>query len=123
MCSAPNRRPSATCWAGAIAFCSRKKMTECRRKASWIARHSSSTMAARGTNADVLSDLLADLPIRAQKERIDPQWHRDTQLLMARPDLIVIHYSGFCEEQCTDRSQLRRLVDVFAESRTRFLIY
>ena len=85
--------------------------------------YDSTTRLANGTNADVLSDLLADLPIRIQKETIGPSWHREEEVRLFDPDWIVIHYSGFCQETCTDRTRLRQLVESFAESKTRFLIY
>ncbi len=55
------------------------------------------TLAANGTNADVISDILLDLPIRRQRESIGPDWHRDEEILQFDPDLIVIHYSGFLQ--------------------------
>ncbi|MEO7647862.1 MAG: serine/threonine-protein kinase [Gemmatimonadaceae bacterium] len=85
--------------------------------------YDSSTMASNGTNADVLSDVLADLPITTQKEAIGPAWHREDEIRRFDPDLIAIHYSGFCQEECVDRTRLRQLVEVFAKSDTRFIIY
>jgi hypothetical protein len=85
--------------------------------------YDSSTVAVNGTNADVVSEILAGLPIRTQKEVIDPSWRREEELRRLAPDLIVIHYSGFCEARCTDRSRLRDLVAAFSTSNTRFLVY
>ena len=48
-----------------------------------------------GTNADVLSDILRDLPIETHKEAIGSTWDREQQILMQNPDLILIHRSGF----------------------------
>lgn len=48
-----------------------------------------------GTNADVLNDVLRDLPIVLQKEAIGSTWDRENQILMQVPDLILIHRSGF----------------------------
>jgi hypothetical protein len=48
-----------------------------------------------GTNADVLNDILRDLPIILQKEAIGPVWDREDQILKQEPDLILIHRSGF----------------------------
>src|SRR5207253_7605755 len=50
---------------------------------------------ASGTNADVISDILADLPIVRQKESGGPGWHRYDELVSFNPDLIVMHYSTF----------------------------
>lgn len=76
------------------------------------------------TNADILSDILADLPIRTQKELISPTWHRFEAVKKFEPDLIVIHYSGFKQEDARgDRPQLRLLVDYFENTDTKFLIY
>lgn len=76
------------------------------------------------TNADILSDILADLPIRTQKELISPSWHRYEAITQFDPDLIVIHYSGFKQEDASgDRPQLRLLVEYFQKTDTEFLIY
>ena len=48
-----------------------------------------------GTNADVLNDVLRDLPIVLHKEAIGSTWDREDQILKQGPDLIVIHRSGF----------------------------
>jgi serine/threonine protein kinase len=80
--------------------------------------------AANGTNADVISDILSDLPIRRQKELIGPQWHRDEDIRRFGPDLIIIHFSGFNEAgDSGPRERLKLLLAFFAETNTRFLIY
>ena len=82
------------------------------------------TRAVNGTNADVLSDILFDLPIRHQRESIGPDWHRDEEILQFDPDLIVIHYSGFRQEDGSGvRERLKLLISYFVESDTRFLVY
>ena len=76
------------------------------------------------TNADILSDILADLPIRTQKELISPNWHRYEAITQFDPDLIVIHYSGFKQEDSSgDRPQLRLLIEYFLKTDTEFLVY
>jgi len=85
--------------------------------------YDSSTIAANGTNADVVSEIIADLPVRTRKETIAPAWNNGPDIHRAAPQLIVIHYSGFCNESCADRTLLRALVDTMATSPTRFLIY
>ena len=82
------------------------------------------TRASGATNADILSDILADLPIRTQKELISPSWHRYEAIKQFDPDLIVIHYSGFKQEDARgDRPQLRLLLEYFENSDTEFLVY
>jgi hypothetical protein len=82
------------------------------------------TLAAGGTNADVVSDILLDLPIRRQKEAVGPEWHRDEDILGFRPDLVIVHYSAFRQEDSTGpRTRLRLFVEFFTETDTRFLIY
>ena len=77
-----------------------------------------------GTNADVVSDILLDLPIKRQKEAVGPDWHRDEEILGFSPDLIIIHWSAFREEGVWGpRRRLLLLIEFFAESDTRFLIY
>ena len=48
-----------------------------------------------GTNADVLNDVLRDLPIVLHKEAIGSTWDREDQILKQDPDLILVHQSGF----------------------------
>lgn len=82
------------------------------------------TRAANATNADVLSDVLLDLPVRRQRESIGPEWHRDEEILRFAPDLIVIHYSGFRQEDSSGpRERLRLFISYFVEAETSFLIY
>lgn len=82
------------------------------------------TRAANATNADVLSDVLLDLPIRRQRESIGPDWHRDEEIRRFDPDLVVIHYSGFRQEDGSGpRERLRLFISYFVEGDTKFLIY
>ncbi|MBI4419416.1 MAG: serine/threonine protein kinase [Gemmatimonadetes bacterium] len=82
------------------------------------------TVQTSGTNADVISDLLLDLPIRRIKESIGPSWHRDVEVHRLKPALVVIHFSGFCQEECdVQRVRLRRFMEFFASERTEFLVY
>ena len=53
------------------------------------------TRRKSGTNADVLSDVLADLPVITQKEAIGSTWAREAQILKQHPSLILIHRSAF----------------------------
>jgi hypothetical protein len=82
------------------------------------------TLDAGATNADVISDILLDLPIRRQRELIGPDWHRDQDILQFDPDLIVIHYSGFRQGFSDQpRERLRLFISYFVDTDTRFLIY
>lgn len=82
------------------------------------------TLEANGTNADVISDILLDLPIRRQRESIGPDWHRDEEILQFDPDLVVIHYSGFLQGfGDTPRSRLKLFMSYFVEADTQFLLY
>lgn len=83
-----------------------------------------SVKADGGTNADILSDILSDLPLRTQKELISPNWHRYEAIIQFDPDLILVHYSGFKQEDASgDRPKLRLLVEYFQNTDTDFLIY
>jgi len=53
------------------------------------------TREKAGTNADDLNDVLRDLPVTIQKETIGATWEREEQILRQRPDLVMIHRSGF----------------------------
>ncbi|UCC73968.1 MAG: hypothetical protein JSV86_05265 [Gemmatimonadota bacterium] len=81
-------------------------------------------LAANGTNADVISDILLDLPIRRQKEAIGANWHRDEEISSFEPDLVIIHYSGFRQDfEDVPRRRLRLFMSYLADSDTKFLIY
>ncbi len=82
------------------------------------------TIRTSGTNADVISDILADLPIVRQKETGGPGWHRYDELVAFHPDLIVMHYSTFRGPDTDDpRPPLKVFLRYFADQATRFLIY
>jgi serine/threonine protein kinase len=84
------------------------------------------TIRASGTNADVISDILADLPIVRQKETGGPGWHRYDEMLAFHPDLVIIHYSTFRGSDSGDaRPGLKTFLSYFADRdrHTRFLIY
>ena len=82
------------------------------------------TIRASGTNADVISDILADLPIVRQKESGGPGWHRYDELVSFNPDLIVMHYSTFRGTNADDpRPGLKTFLRYFADRPTRFIIY
>jgi DNA-binding winged helix-turn-helix (wHTH) protein len=96
------------------------------------------TLAAGGTNADDLTDVLRDLPVVIEKENTSPMWHREAQVLQQKPDLIVSHLSCFLDERAAPGNEavleqmfhaaVDRLVAFFAyvatnSPRTRFLIY
>ena len=79
---------------------------------------------ANGTNADVINDLLSDLPIKRVKETAGPYWHRHQEIHDLDPDLIVIHLSAFCAAACEPRrTRMRQFVEYLADSDAEFLIY
>ena len=79
---------------------------------------------ANGTNADVINDLLSDLPIKRVKETAGPYWHRHQEIHDLDPDLIVIHLSAFCAAECEPRRiRMRQFVEYLADSDAHFLIY
>jgi tRNA A-37 threonylcarbamoyl transferase component Bud32 len=53
------------------------------------------TFKAGGTNADDLTDLLRDLPLKLIKETTGTSWRREDQVLNENPDVIVVHRSCF----------------------------
>jgi len=53
------------------------------------------TRKAGGTNADDLTDVLRDLPVRLVKENTNASWHREYEVLQETPALIVAHRSCF----------------------------
>jgi DNA-binding SARP family transcriptional activator len=81
-------------------------------------------VAGSGTNADVINDLLRDLPIQRVKETAGPLWHRHQEIRELDPDLVVIHLSAFCNEVCEpERVKMRRFIEYLADGRGQFLIY
>jgi hypothetical protein len=82
------------------------------------------TIRASGSNADVISDILADLPIVRQKELGGPGWHRYDEIVAFHPDLVIMHYSTFRGSDADDaRPPLKVFLRYFADRPTRFLIY
>ena len=53
------------------------------------------TRRKSGTNADVLSEVLEQLPVITNKEAIGSTWDREVQILRQKPNLILIHRSAF----------------------------
>ncbi len=95
------------------------------------------TDAAGGTNADDLSDALADLPVILHKESTSSMWHREEQVRQQNPDLVISHLSCLLDARKADNDALeehlfdlaqQRLTLFFgylgtSNPRTRFLIY
>ncbi|MEE8277628.1 MAG: serine/threonine-protein kinase [Thermoanaerobaculia bacterium] len=73
------------------------------------------------TNADDLTDVLGDLPVRLVKENVSPHWRRENQVLLQHPALVVIHYSSFAHQpdvesrdsEDEDDLATRRLVELY----------
>jgi serine/threonine protein kinase len=72
------------------------------------------TVAEGGTNADDVTDALRALPVAIRKENTSAVWHREQQVLLENPDLIVSHLSCFLDERVAagDPAILQHLADV-----------
>ena len=82
------------------------------------------TRALGRTNADLLAERLGNLPARTLSETISPAWERDGAIAALDPELVVIHYSGFREEDGTGpRERLRTFITRFGEMETELLVY
>jgi hypothetical protein len=99
------------------------------------------TLRAGGTNADDLTDLLRDQPLKLVKETAGTNWHREDQVLGENPDLVLVHRSVFFDatllaNPVLDRKYHEQLYAPAADkleaflgyvalgnSRTRFLVY
>jgi hypothetical protein len=96
------------------------------------------TLAAGGTNADDITDILRPLKLVTYKENTSPMWHREEQVRQANPDLIISHLSCLYDVRVAkgDRELSQylfnlsenRLTQFFGylgalNSRTRFLVY
>lgn len=83
------------------------------------------TRASGGSNADDLTDILKDLPIRLIKETTSLNWRRDQQILEQDPDLIVIHLSCFYDRTnvLDSDERFKSFLRYMLPSRSKFLIY
>jgi hypothetical protein len=95
------------------------------------------TAAARGTNADDVTDILRGLPVAIRKENTSAVWHREEQVIAENPDLIISHLSCLFDQRVSsdpevyehlfDMAQNRLLVFfayvAAANPRTRFIVY
>jgi hypothetical protein len=96
------------------------------------------TSAAGGTNADDITDALSDLGVVIHKENMNAVWHREQQVLLQNPDLVVSHLSSLLDERPAKGSAevrdhlleiaTNRLAQFFAyvaaaNPRTQFLVY
>jgi hypothetical protein len=95
------------------------------------------TLAAGGTNADDITDILRDLPVTIYKENTSPMWHRDEQVRHQNPDLIISHLSCLYDQRVSADADIRRHLFEVAQARlvgffgylatvnpqTKFLVY
>jgi hypothetical protein len=82
------------------------------------------TLSSGGTNADVVSDILLDLPISRQKEAVSPDWHRDEDILGFQPDLVIIHISSFkVGHGKSTYPRIRLFIEFLIDTETRFILY
>jgi hypothetical protein len=99
------------------------------------------TLKAGGTNADDLTDLLRDLPVKLVKETSSTSWRREDQVLREDPSLFLVHRSCFFDATLLGEPALdEKYVDVLyppaadklevllgyialANPRTRFVVY
>jgi len=71
------------------------------------------TRKAGGTNADDLTDVLRDLPVRLVKENTNGTWHREYEVLQESPSLIVAHRSCFYDATILgEASRQRPFIDL-----------
>jgi hypothetical protein len=52
-----------------------------------------------GTNADDITDALRALPVAIRKENTSAVWHREEQVRLENPDLVISHLSCFVDER------------------------
>ena len=83
------------------------------------------TRKAGGTNADDITRIVSDLPITTLKETTSLMWQRDEQVLRLNPDVIVMHFSAFCDETSPDHGdhRLENFLTYMSASKANFLIY
>ena len=73
--------------------------------------YDSRTAAEGGTNADDVTDVLRGLPVAIRKENTSAVWHREEQVLLENPDLIVSHLSTDDNQTRDTRTRCRRAGD------------
>lgn len=90
-----------------------------------------------GTNADDLTDLFRDLPVRLVKENTSASWNREYEVIQEEPALVVAHRSSFYDATMLgEASRQRRFIDLSwdkfelfaallaqANATTKFLVY
>jgi hypothetical protein len=95
------------------------------------------TQKAGGTNADDLTDALADLPVILLKENTSSMWHREEWVRRQNPDLVISHLSSLLDSRQADNDALEKQLFELAEqrltlffgylgtanARTRFIVY
>jgi serine/threonine protein kinase len=86
------------------------------------------TLKAGGTNADDLTELLRDLPVKLLKETTGTSWRREDQVLNENPDLVVVHRSCFYDSTMLgnpdlDAKYFEQLYAPAAEKLEMFLAY
>lgn len=94
------------------------------------------TVQRSGTNADVLSRQLSDLPAVLQKEAIGAVWDREAHIVRQNPSMVVIHRSAFFHSMnqelgfgyssfpaTYDEEKWRRLYDIADNKLIAFLGY
>jgi hypothetical protein len=91
------------------------------------------TLQSGGTNADDITDVLRDLPVRIVKETTSALWHREAQVIEENPALIVMHRSCFDTFPDSMNKDVYPLVDdklvaflgyvATINPRTKFIVY
>jgi hypothetical protein len=84
-----------------------------------------STRKIKGSNADNISNLLKDLPIRIGYEPTNLAWQGQQHVLNESPDLVVVHASAFQEETATmdANTKLINFLNSLKGTRIRVLVY
>ena len=91
------------------------------------------TLKIGGTNADDITDVLRDLPVKIVKETTSGLWRREAQVIGENPALIVLHRSCFDTYPESVNNDVYPLVDnklvafmgyvATLNSRTKFIVY
>ena len=96
------------------------------------------TAVEGGTNADDITDALRELPVAIRKENTSAVWHREEQVRLENPDLVISHMSCFVDERVggdqpaiiehlSDQAEFRLMLFfaylAAANPRTHFIVY
>ena len=81
------------------------------------------TQAEGGTNADDVTDALRVLPVAIRKENTSAVWHREEQVFLENPDLVISHISCFVDERVAVAGDQATITHLSDQAESRLLLF